>query len=86
MHLKHRKIIDIEVEAEVIRVAYAEIDNKVTGIYSIIEAWSEKEIEIGLDGIVTFNVLGIHKKMTLQEIADKIEIKNSPAFMENLEL
>ncbi|MGL4450381.1 MAG: hypothetical protein ACRCTZ_04205 [Sarcina sp.] len=86
MHLKHRKIIDIEIETEFIRVAYAEVNNKVTGIYSIVEGWSEKEIEIGLDGIVTFNVLGIHKKMTLQEIADKIEIKNSPAFMENLEL
>lgn len=86
MKLKHRKIIDINVDTEMIRVAYVEVDNNVTGIYSITEAWSEKEVPISLDGTVTISILGIHKKLTLREIADKIEEKLEPAFMEDLRI
>lgn len=86
MKLKHRKIIDISIDTEMVRVAYVEVDNKVTGIYSITEAWSEKEVPIGLDGTVTVSILGIHKKISLREIADKIEEKLEPAFMDNLKI
>ena len=87
MHLQHRKIKDINVETEVIRVAYVEENEKVTGICSIVVAWNEHELPISLDGIVTFSVLGIHKTLTLREIAERIEDKvDIPVTMENLDV
>ncbi|MGL4760665.1 MAG: hypothetical protein ACRC6T_11035 [Sarcina sp.] len=87
MHLKHRKIKDINIETQVIRVAYVEEDDKVTGICSIIIGWNEHEVPISLDGTVTFSVLGIHKTLTLKEIAQRIEEKEDiPVVMSNLEV
>ena len=73
MGLKHRKIIDLMIQTEVIRVSYIEENNRVTGICSIIMGWNEHSLPINLDGTVTISVLGIHKTYTLKELAIKIE-------------
>ena len=87
MSLQHRKIADISVDTEIIRVAYVEKDSKVIGICSIVIAWNEREVPISLDGKVTFSILGIHKTLTLREIADRVEEKvYAPIFMNNLQV
>lgn len=73
MGLHHRRVIDLIMQTEVIRVAYTELDEKVTGICSITVAWNEHTVPINLDGTVTLTVLGIHKTYTLAEIAKLIE-------------